>query len=71
MSIDSHSTNRESIPVQRDDLLTSTQAGALIGKSGRTVIRLMEAGQITPVAKLPGSKGAFLFRRADVERLVP
>ena len=53
-----------------EELLTSTAAGALIGKSGRTVLRLMEAGQIAAVAKLPGPNGAYLFRRKDIERLV-
>jgi hypothetical protein len=52
-----------------DDLLTSTQAGALIGKSGKTILRLMEAGRIAAVTQLPGTKGAYLFRRGDVERL--
>ncbi len=56
--------------MERDDLLTSTQAGVVIGKSGRTVLRKMQSGEIEPVTRLPGTKGAFLFKRADVERLV-
>ncbi len=55
---------------QPDELLTSTAAGLLIGRSGKTVIRLMEAGKLAAVAKLPGVNGAYLFRRSDVERLV-
>lgn len=51
------------------DLLTSTEAGQLLGCSGRTVIRM--AGEKLPVAhRLPGPNGAILFHRDDVERLV-
>lgn len=53
-----------------DELLSSAEASALLGKTPRTVTRMAKAG-ILPVAhKLPGSTGALLFRRADVERLV-
>lgn len=68
MSIDSQSTTSDNSRMQRDDLLTSTQAGLVLGKSGRTILRMAEAGLIVPVAKLPGSKGAFLFKRSDVEK---
>jgi hypothetical protein len=54
-----------------NDLLTSTQAGALLGKSARTVIRLAEANRLPIAQKLPGPNGAYLFRRADVEALLP
>lgn len=53
-----------------DDLLTSTQAGAILGRSARTVQRLAESGALTPAQKLPGPNGAYLFRRADVEALL-
>lgn len=53
----------------KDELLTSTQAGFLLGKSGRTVQRMVDAGALTPVQKLPGPNGAYLFRRSDVEAL--
>lgn len=52
-----------------DQLLTATQVGSLIGRSGRTVIRLSEAGEIPVAAKLPGPNGAHLFRHADAEKL--
>lgn len=54
---------------QRDELLTSTQAGQILGKSGRTVVRMADKGDIKPAGKLPGDNGAYLFKRADVERL--
>lgn len=53
-----------------DELLTATQVGTMVGRSGRTVIRMAECGDIPIAAKLPGPNGAHLFRRADAERLV-
>ena len=52
-----------------DELITTAQAGALIGKSARTVIRLGESGALPVAQKLPGPNGAFLFHRADVVAL--
>jgi len=53
-----------------DELLTATQVGNLIGRSGRTVIRMAEAGKLAVAAKLPGINGAHLFRRSDVDALI-
>lgn len=50
-------------------LVTTVQAAEITGKSWRTIIRLVERGQLTPAQKLPGLRGAFLFDRADVEAL--
>ena len=54
----------------RNDLLTSPQAGLILGKSSRTVQRLAETGVLPAAQKLPGPNGAYLFRREDVERLL-
>lgn len=51
-----------------DALLTSTQVGVLIGRSGRTVTRLADRGEIAHAQKLPGPNGAYLFTRAEVAR---
>lgn len=51
------------------DLITATIAAGLLGKSPRTVQRLVHAGRLTPAIKLDGPNGAYLFNRADVERL--
>lgn len=51
------------------ELITSTQAGQLLKKSGRTVIRHAEAGQIPIAARLPGPNGAYLFSRNVIEEL--
>ena len=53
--------------MHNDDLLTSTQAGQIIGRSGRTVVRQAELGAIPIATKLPGPNGAYLFRRSDIE----
>lgn len=50
-----------------DELLTSPQAGLILGKSARTIQRLADAGRLTPAQKLPGPNGAYLFRRGDVD----
>jgi excisionase family DNA binding protein len=50
-----------------DDLLTSPQAGLILGKSARTVQRMADAGELAYAQKLPGPNGAYLFRRSDVE----
>jgi len=52
-------------------LLTTTQAGAVLGKSARTIQRMADAGLLPVAHKLPGVKGAYLFRAADVAALVP
>jgi predicted DNA-binding transcriptional regulator AlpA len=50
-----------------DALLTAPQVGALLGKSARTIHRMVEAGTIVAAQKLPGPNGSYLFRLTDVE----
>lgn len=52
---------------QRADLLTSPQAGLLLGKSARTIQRMADAGELPFVMKLPGPNGAFLFDPQVIE----
>lgn len=40
------------------------------GKSVATITRWVAAGKLTPVHKGTGLRGAFLFRRKDVEALL-
>ncbi|MGB7365039.1 MAG: helix-turn-helix domain-containing protein [Rhodococcus sp. (in: high G+C Gram-positive bacteria)] len=47
--------------------MTSTQAGQLIGKSSRTVLRLMDAGLLVSAGQLSGVNGPYLFRRSDIQ----
>ena len=50
-------------------LITSHEAGVILGKSARTVQRMIPTGELTPVRKLPGPNGAYLFRLADIDAL--
>lgn len=61
--------NGPSMQLNRE-LLTSTQVGALLGKSGRTVIRMGESGKLPIYGKLPGPNGAYLFSKSDVDKLL-
>lgn len=52
------------------DLIGSREAGDILGRSPRTVHRLVSTGDLVPAAKVPGGyDGVFLFHRRDVERL--
>lgn len=51
------------------ELLTSPEAGRILGKSARTIQRMADAGEIPVAQKLPGPNGAYLFRREDLEAL--
>ena len=51
-------------------LAGSAEACRILGDISRsTLTRWVESGQITPVHKLPHENGAFLFARAEVERV--
>ena len=53
------------------DLIGTAEAARLLGKSPRTVHRLVNSGDLKPALTAPGGySGAYLFKRADVERLV-
>ena len=52
-----------------DDLIGTTETGQILGKTPRTVQRMVSAGALVPVVTLPGKTGAHLFKRADVEAL--
>lgn len=50
-----------------EPLLTTTQVAALIGCSPKTVIRMAETHRLPITHRMPGRKGAYLFRLIDVE----
>ena len=51
-------------------LIGSSEAARLLGKSPRTIHRLVESGDLVPELITPGgAHGAFLFKRDDVEAL--
>ena len=49
-------------------LLTTAEVAERLGRTARTVVRLVEAGDLTPVTKTPGIRGAYLFAERDVTR---
>ena len=52
-----------------EHLIGTQQAAKILSVDVRTVHRMTDDGRLTPAAKVPGRTGAFLFNRADVERL--
>lgn len=52
------------------DLITTAEVAEILGKSVPTVNRWAAEGRLQPAQKLPGQRGAYLFRRADVEALM-
>lgn len=53
-----------------ESLIGSVEAARILGKSPRTIHRLVKAGDLTPVHTAPGGQhGSYLFDRAAVERL--
>ena len=53
-----------------EDLIGSAEASRLLGKSPRTIHRLVESGALKPEVIAPGGfRGTFLFKRSDVEAL--
>jgi excisionase family DNA binding protein len=49
-------------------LLTTAEVATLTGVSVKTVVRWVAAGELAPMTKLPGIRGAFLFDPKAVER---
>lgn len=50
-------------------LIGSAEAAQLLGMSSTTFNRRVLAGYIPAVQKLPGSKGAWVFDRAQIEAI--
>lgn len=49
-------------------LITTAEVAERLGVSIPTVNRWVRDGRLTPVQKLPGIRGANLFRADDIER---
>ncbi len=53
-----------------ENLIGTAEAAKILDKSHRTVHRLVESGALSPAFTAPGGfKGAFLFRRSDIEAI--
>lgn len=53
--------------MEPNDLISTTEVARLLGIDRSGVIKRVKAGDLSPVQKLPGRTGAYLFRRSDVE----
>jgi hypothetical protein len=52
------------------ELVTTAEAMPILKVTQpSSVIRLVKSGKLTPVHKLPGRTGAYVFARADIELL--
>lgn len=52
-----------------DDLLTTSEVCETLEVGTSTISRWVADGRLKPARKLPGLRGAFLFRRSDVEAI--
>jgi hypothetical protein len=50
-------------------LVTSAQAGIILGVSSSTVRRMAESGKLPYAGKLDAPNGPYLFDRGEVERV--
>lgn len=55
----------------QDDLLPTASVAELLGKSVATINRWATEGRLKPALEMGGKTGARLFRRSDVEALIP
>jgi excisionase family DNA binding protein len=52
-----------------DALMTTTEAGQVLGRNSRAVQRLVKKGRLKHALKLAGPNGAYLFDREEVQRV--
>lgn len=50
-------------------IVDTREAAQILGRTAKTISIYVSEGQLTPVKRGHGLRGAFLFRRADVEAL--
>lgn len=56
-------------PPPQPDFIGSAEVARLLKINQVTVARWVASGELTPVHKLPGKNGAYLFNRADIDKL--
>lgn len=61
--------NAGHMPNTPDELVTSAAVCTELGIDRSTLTRWVQAGRIEPATKLPGLRGAYLFTRAEIDRL--
>jgi len=52
-----------------NDPVTTAWAARALGVHTATVRRMVERGELTPIHKLDGPRGAYLFNQADIIRI--
>lgn len=52
-----------------DELLSTAEAADACGVVPATITRWVDSGKLVPVHKGKGLRGAFVFRKSDVEKL--
>ena len=57
-----------SLRMQNPDLIGSAEACERLGIDRSTLTRRVARGEITPLQKLPGETGAYIFDAAEIER---
>ena len=57
------------VPKTPPKFLSTAQVAQAKGVSVRTVVRWVDSGRLTPVVKMPGETGAYVFDPADVEAM--
>lgn len=56
--------------MRHEDLIGTVEAARLIGRSPRTIHRLVHSGVLAPAVVAPGgNSGVYLFKRSDIERI--
>lgn len=57
------------MPKTQHELVVTAEVAQRLGVDVRTVHRLVSAGRLTPAAKTPGIRGAYLFTPDEVDRV--
>lgn len=52
-----------------ESLIGVAEASEIAGIDRRTIHRMVDRGELAPASKLPGLRGAYIFNRADIERI--
>lgn len=53
--------------MRTSDLMATGDVAARLGIDRRTVLQRVASGRLTPVGKLPGARGAYLFDAEQIE----
>lgn len=52
------------------DLMTAVETAELLGINRKTVLRMVQRGELTPATKGTGIRGAYFFDRSEVQKLL-